>query len=45
LYLSENTVKHHIHNILDKLEVVNRRQAALIARQLGLKKKGGWKIN
>ena len=33
--LSENTVKHHIHNILDKLGVENRRQASVIARQMG----------
>jgi two-component system nitrate/nitrite response regulator NarL len=45
LYLSENTVKHHIHNILDKLGVENRRQAGLIAREMGLKKSGGWKVN
>jgi DNA-binding NarL/FixJ family response regulator len=38
LYLSENTVKHHIHNILDKLGVNNRREAGLIARQMDLKK-------
>jgi two-component system nitrate/nitrite response regulator NarL len=44
LYLSENTVKHHIHNILDKLGVENRRQAGLIAREMGLKS-GGLKIN
>ena len=31
LYLSENTVKHHIHNILDKLGVDNRRQAGALA--------------
>ena len=40
LYLSENTVKHHIHNILDKLGINNRRQAGIIARQLGLKRNG-----
>lgn len=39
LYLSENTVKHHVHNILDKLGVSNRREAGSIARQMGLKKK------
>jgi DNA-binding NarL/FixJ family response regulator len=33
LFLSENTVKHHIRNILDKLEVENRREAILFARQ------------
>ncbi|MEW6400309.1 MAG: response regulator transcription factor [Chloroflexota bacterium] len=38
LYLSENTVKHHIHNILDKLGVNNRREAGTIARQLRLRK-------
>lgn len=38
LYLSENTVKHHIHNILDKLGINNRRQAGMIAKQLGLKR-------
>jgi len=35
--LSENTVKHHVKNILKKLNVENRRQAAQIARQAGLK--------
>lgn len=38
LYLSENTVKHHIHSILEKLGVENRRQAGALARQMGLKK-------
>lgn len=38
LYLSENTVKHHIHSILEKLGVENRRQAGVLAKQLGLKK-------
>lgn len=38
LYLSENTVKHHIHSILEKLGVENRRQAGVIAKQLGVKK-------
>ena len=38
LFLSENTVKHHVHSILEKLEVENRRQAGSIAKQLGLKK-------
>jgi DNA-binding NarL/FixJ family response regulator len=36
LFLSENTVKHHIQNLFEKLGVDNRRQAAEIARQLGL---------
>ncbi len=33
LFLSENTVKHHIRNVFEKLGVVNRREAAMIARQ------------
>ena len=36
LYLSENTVKHYIHSLLEKLGVENRHQAAQIARQHGL---------
>lgn len=31
LYVSENTVRSHIHNILDKLQVSNRVQAATFA--------------
>lgn len=38
LFLAENTVKHHIHSILEKLGVENRRQAGVIAKQMGLKK-------
>lgn len=37
LFLSENTVKHHIRNILDKLEVKNRREVVTFARQNVLK--------
>jgi DNA-binding NarL/FixJ family response regulator len=33
LFLSENTVKHHIRSILEKLGVENRHQAGLIANQ------------
>ena len=39
LFISENTVKHHLHNLFEKLGVENRRQAAAIARQLKLKGK------
>jgi len=35
LFISENTVKHHIHNILEKLGVENRRQAANYSREHG----------
>ncbi len=38
LFLSENTVKHHIRSILDKLGVSNRHEAGLLARQINLKK-------
>ena len=37
LFISVNTVKHHIHNILNKLEVQNRREAANLAREYGFK--------
>ena len=37
LFISVNTVKHHIHSILDKLGVENRRQAADFAREHGIK--------
>ncbi len=36
LCLSENTVRHHIHNILEKLGLSNRREAADFAKQHGL---------
>jgi DNA-binding NarL/FixJ family response regulator len=39
LYISENTVKHHIGSVLEKLGVENRRQAAILARQNGIVKK------
>jgi DNA-binding NarL/FixJ family response regulator len=39
LVISENTVKHHIHSILEKLGVENRRQAGVLAKQIGLKKR------
>lgn len=37
LFISVNTVKHHIHNILEKLGVENRHQAAEFAREKNLK--------
>lgn len=39
LFLSENTVKHHVQSILDKLGVENRRQASQVARLAGLQSK------
>jgi DNA-binding NarL/FixJ family response regulator len=44
LFLSENTIKHHIRNIFEKLNLENRHQAALLARQLGLKSKAKERI-
>jgi DNA-binding NarL/FixJ family response regulator len=38
LYISVNTVKHHIHSILAKLELNNRREAVSYAREHGLVK-------
>lgn len=36
LYISENTVKSHIHHIFKKLEAANRAEAVSKAVQLGL---------
>ena len=36
LFISENTVKNHIHNILEKLNITNRREAIDCARRYGL---------
>ncbi|MBE0695688.1 MAG: response regulator transcription factor, partial [Anaerolineaceae bacterium] len=36
LFISENTVKNHIHNILEKLNLHNRREAIDFARKHGL---------
>ncbi len=36
LYISENTVKIHVHNLLDKLQLKDRFEAARYARTLGL---------
>ena len=38
LFITEYTVKNHVHNILGKLELKNRREAARIARNQGLVK-------
>jgi two-component system nitrate/nitrite response regulator NarL len=37
LFISKNTVKHHVHSILDKLEMENRNQLAKTAKRYGLK--------
>jgi DNA-binding NarL/FixJ family response regulator len=36
LYLSENTVKYHVHSILEKLELPDRKTAVAYARENGL---------
>ncbi len=38
LFLSVNTVKHHVHSILTKLGLENRRQARTYAKEAGLTK-------
>lgn len=38
LFISVNTVKNHVHEILSKLELKNRREAALFAKRHGLNK-------
>jgi len=37
LFISENTVKNHVHNILKKLGLSNRREASRFAQQHGIK--------
>jgi DNA-binding NarL/FixJ family response regulator len=36
LFISKNTVKHHVHSILGKLEMENRNQLAKTAKKFGL---------
>ncbi len=36
LFLSENTVRYHIHSILEKLHLADRKEAGMFARQHGL---------
>ncbi|MBI5824261.1 MAG: response regulator transcription factor [Chloroflexi bacterium] len=38
LFLSENTVKFHVHSILEKLRLKDRREAVTFARERGLVK-------
>jgi DNA-binding NarL/FixJ family response regulator len=38
LYISENTVKYHVHSILEKLHLEDRKEAARFAREHGLNK-------
>ena len=40
LFISENTVKYHVHSILEKLDLTDRRDAAIYARDHGLLKPG-----
>lgn len=37
LFISENTVKYHVHSILDKLNLPNRKAASKFAKEHGLK--------
>jgi DNA-binding CsgD family transcriptional regulator len=36
LFISENTVRNHVHNILEKLGVSSRREAISVARRFGV---------
>ena len=36
LFISENTVKYHVHSILSKLALTDRREVAIYAREHGL---------
>ena len=38
LYISENTVKYHVHSILEKLNLQDRKEVAKFAREHGVKK-------
>lgn len=40
LFISENTVKYHVHSILEKLQLTDRRDAAAYARERGILKSG-----
>jgi two-component system NarL family response regulator len=40
LFISENTVKNHVHNILEKLEMSNRREVTSFAVRHGITKPG-----
>lgn len=39
MFISENTVKNHIHNILEKLNMSSRREAIAFANRYGLNKR------
>ncbi|MBI2852171.1 MAG: response regulator transcription factor [Chloroflexi bacterium] len=41
LYISENTVKSHMHNIMEKLHLANRSQAVAYALKMGLVRQNG----
>ena len=40
LFITENTVKYHVHSILDKLKLSSRKEVADFAREHGLTKQG-----
>jgi DNA-binding NarL/FixJ family response regulator len=37
LFLSENTIKYHVHSLLEKLNLKNRREVAKFAKKQGIK--------
>ena len=42
LFISENTVRNHVQNLLEKLNLSSRGEAVSLARQNGLGKKQQW---
>lgn len=40
LFISNNTVRVHVHNILEKLQIKNRREAAKLAQRLSISTNG-----
>jgi len=37
LFISENTVKYHVHSVLEKLDLPDRKEAARFAKAYGFK--------
>ena len=42
LFISENTVRSHLHRLMQKLEVSNRQRATAFALEKGILPRGTW---